>query len=407
MELIGPYVISHYLVIPQERLNVAQWLFQFTIISFVVSTFTIPFSSSIVAYEKISIYAYFSIMDVIVKLAIVYFLFITPFDKLISYGFLSMLAVILNNLLIAIYCYNKLEGCRYSFYWDKNLFKKLTSYSGWSMFGSTTSVMIIYGQTLVLNIFFGPIVNAAKAIADKINGILYSFVANFYMAVSPQIVKTYAAHDYEYTKKLVIMSTKYGYSLLCILSLPLIFDMKDLLILWLGKELVTSDMVIFCQLVLVYSLINCFEPPITFAVRATGNIKKYQVGVGSQTLLFIPLCCVIFKMGAPAYYSMVLLSLIYFVALFYRLWILKGILPLKIREYFRRLLFPLLSSTLISTVLIKLISFNKDNICFLLLSLIISALITIVIFTFVVLNTQERIFVIRKIQSRLFNNRSI
>lgn len=341
MEIIGPYLIHDFLVIPANRINAALWIYQFSIVSFCLSTMLIPYTSAIVSYEKMGIYAYFTIIDVVMKLLIVYMLYVTPIDKLITLGALTVLSSTLVNIVNFIYCKKVLQGCSYKLYWDRTSFKKITSFAGWNLFGSTTSVLNYQGQAIMLNIFFGPIVNAAKAIADKINQIMYSFCQNFFMAMNPQIIKSYASGEIEYTKKIVFNSSKYSFYLFTLVALPVIFNMRDLLNLWLGAKQVSEEMVLFSQLILILSFTNNLESPITQTVRATGNIKKYQFIIGIQTLCFLPITYLAFKLGAPAYMSMVILCIIYIIALLFRLFFLSDILNMKMSEYMKSVIKPI------------------------------------------------------------------
>ena len=247
MEFIGPYIIQFHLVIPSERLFAAQCIFQFTILTFILSTMAIPFTAAVVSYERMDIYAYFTYLDVFFKLLAVVVLYITPIDKLITYGTITLLMSIATNTIIYFYCFKKFEGCKYIKIWDIPLLKKISSYAGWNMFGSVTTVMNSQGQAILLNVFFGPIINAAKAIADKVNQITYSFCQNFFMAVNPQLIKSYAVGDLEYTKKLLIKSSKISFFLYSIIAIPLIFNMEFILKLWLGAEQVSISMIYFCH----------------------------------------------------------------------------------------------------------------------------------------------------------------
>ena len=402
LEVAGPLFISRCLVIPPERLIAAQWIFQFSVILFILGTVTIPYTSSIVSYEKMGVYAYFTILDVISQLLSVVVLFYTPFDRLISFGFLITFMAAIRIFLIIDYCHRKLDGCNYIFFWDKVLFKKMIKYAGWNMFGSTTSFLNTQGQSILLNLFFGPVVNAAKGIADRINTTITSFSGNFYMAVTPQIIKTYAMGDTAYTKKLVINSSKYACFLLSMLSLPLIFNMKPLLQLWLGENIVSNDMVIFSKLILVYSLINVLENPVTQAVRATGNIKKYQITIGIQTLMFLPICFILFKMGYPAYYSMIVLSIIYFIVQFWRVKIVSPILDITMTEYIQLVIIPIIATILFSSVIIHFILFfESTNLGWLILRIGISFIINVFCIIYIGLNRKERAYVLQVIHKKI------
>lgn len=402
LELIVPYFITNYFVIPHDRLFAAQCVFQFTIVNFVLSTMTIPYTSAIIAYERMSIYAYFTIIDVVGKFAVLAALIYTPFDRLITLALL--VTIISGSVSIAnfIYCKKKLDGCFYTRYWDFSLFKRMSSFAGWNLFGSTSWVLNQQGQAIILNLFFGPTINAAKAVADKINQIIVSFCNNFYMAVNPQITKSYAVGDIEYTKKLVLTSSKLCFFLMVVLCVPLQCNMKELLYLWLGKEQVSDEMVIFCILVLCFALINSLETPISQTIRATGNIKKYQILIGVQTLLFLPLTYLCFKIGLPSYFSMITLCIVYFVAHFTRVKLVSPILKFAPLEYVKTVFVPIIYVSVVCACLLYFgLSFNTDNIYVLAYRLIWSFMsVASCIFLFG-MSKNERQYVIKKIRKRL------
>lgn len=398
LELVGPWFIATKLVIPVERLFAAQWLYQFTIIIFVLNTMAIPYTASIVAYERMGIYAYFTFLDVFFKLIVVFTLYVTPVDRLITIGFLTLVFTIITNCIYYYYCKKKLGGCRYIKFWDKEMFAKIGSYAGWNLLGSTTGVMNAEGQAIILNIFFGPVVNAAKAVADKINTIINSFGYNFYMAVSPQIIKSYASGDISYTRNLVLSSSRYAFYLLWILSLPLINNMEELLNLWLGADQVSYEMVRFCQVVLVYSLINMLEQPVTQAVRATGNIKKYQICIGIITLTFIPLCYIMFAYEFPAYYSMILLCIIYIIAQIVRVFIVAPIIEISFLYYTKTVIIKLFVVVLVSMILLSINNYFSLNIIVDLLTTFAIALFATIIFG---LDMKERQFLLNYLHKKI------
>lgn len=404
LEIIGPIVIDKYLVLPGERVYAAQVIFQFTILNFVMNTLIIPYVSSIITYEKMGIFAYFTFLDVVLKLIIVYFIAISPYDKLITYGALFLFSTFLHALVNVIYCKFKIEGCSYTLFWDKKQFKNMVGFSGWNLFASATNVMNHQGQSILLNIFFGPLINAAKAIADKINSVINSFVTNFYTAVGPQLIKSYANNEFEYTKTLVLKSSKYAFFLLFVLTVPLLCNMNELLYLWLGKETVSEEMVIFSKLVLVYSLVASLEYPLSQVVRATGNVKRYQINVGIQTLSFIPICYLLFRIGYPAYYSMILLTLIYFFATFYRVYHIRNIIGLSMREYVHRVLLPILYVIIPITCLLYLFNFSVNGFLQLVYYSTIELLFTIITIYFVGLQRPEKEVILRYMNRKISKN---
>lgn len=408
MELVGPYFIRHYLVIPPERMFAAQLCFQFTIINFVLATVNIPQNASIVAYEKMGIYAYFTFLDIFTKLAAVLVLYITPVDRLVSFAALTCLMTLVTNAIIYIYCNRKLEGCQYVKYWDSTQFKKLASYAGWNLFGSTSSVLATHGQSILLNMFFGPVVNAAKGIADRIYGIVYSFSSNFYMAVTPQIIKTYAAGETDYTKNLVLTSSKYSYYLLGIIVFPLMFNMKPVLEVWLGKDMVSLEMILFAKLELAKSLIFVLEPPITMAVRATGDIKKYQICVGINTLMFLPICYVAFICGLPAYSSVIILGLIYFYVQFIRVWLVRKVINVNMKEYFQKVMSPLFYTTaLICALALAISRFGGETLAMVIARITAIFIISMACFYLLGLSRNERSYAVGLVKSKLLKRNSV
>ncbi|MBQ7442863.1 MAG: hypothetical protein IJS59_03220 [Bacteroidaceae bacterium] len=400
-EIIGPYVISHFLTIPLERLSAAQCIFQLTIIDFAISTLVIPYTSAVIAYEKMDIFAFVSLLDACLKLAAVFLLYIIPFDKLIAIVFLTAIAHLLSNLTYVIFCRLKLEGCRYKLCWDKPTIKYQLSFIGWNLFGTTTSIMNVQGQAILLNIFFGPTINTAKAISDNVHTVVISFVSNFFMAVNPQIVKTYANGKKSHTKQLVLNSSRYSLYLILILTLPLIFNMQHVLQLWLGTEQVTPEMVLFSQWTLILCIAHTFEYPITQTVRATGDLKKYQIGTGLQTLLFIPVCYIGFKIGAPPITSMIILTAISVSVLFFRVWILSQILDIPIKSYYKDIVWPVTYSSAICSLTLYFTHFETTSFYILFLSLTIDVAVAIAIIFLLGTSCSERKWILTFISKRL------
>lgn len=389
MELVGPWMINNYLVIPPERLYAAHWIFQFSIVGFVASTMVIPFTSVVIANEKMDVFAYVSLLDAGLKLGVVFLLYITPFDKLITVVFLTVLAHVLSNIFYVIYCRYK-SFCKYKKHWDKDLLKRLSSFMGWNLFGTATGVLNVQGQAILLNMFFGPLINAAKAIADNVNRLVNTFVSNFYMAVGPQIVKTYANDEKGYTLRIVLYSSKLGFFLIAMIGIPIIFNMEPLLQLWLGKEQVSDYMVYFSQWTLVLAMIQSFEYPITQTVRATGDIKNYQIIVGVLMVLFIPICYLFFKLGFDAIYSMVILTAITCIVLHYRIIKLCKILDVSVGQYYVRIMIPSLVVVAVSAFLAYIVPIKNDTIVLLFVNLFVTFIITTMCSLFLGMNKSER-----------------
>lgn len=404
LEIVGPLYISKYMTIPLERVGAAQWVFQLSLLSFLFSTITVPHRSAIIAYEKMGMYAYIGVAEAAFGLIAVLILPCFSYDKLVFYALLMCLIQLGIALVLIYYCRYKLPDCRYIRYWSRSYFNELLSYSGWNLFGSISSVLILQGQAIVLNYFFGPIINAAKAVADRVNSMISQFSNNFYMATAPQIIKSYAAKNIEYMQSLVLNSSRYSFLMLLIIATPLFVIMDTFLNLWLGGEQVTCDMVLFCKWVVVVALINILEQPITQAVRATGSIKKYQVYVGLITLSFLPLCIVMFILGAPAYYSMILLSVVYLVALFIRIIIVSPIIQIQPLDYFNSVIRPLVIVSIIIILVLYLCSkMSFINEIHWVVKFVYSFILAVTVSLFVGLTKGERVMLWTFICNKIFH----
>jgi len=342
----GLWFLNHKMTIPPERLDAANWVFQFAILSFILTILTVPYNAIIIAREDMKFYAYVSIIEVGAKLGIVYMLYLFDVDKLKLYGFLILVTTFIITLISRTFCQRKYAESKFNYYWDKSMFKTLVSYSSWNLFGAITGVANNNGLNILLNIFFGPAVNAARAVAYRVSVVIASFSTNFYTAVTPQIVKSYAAGDINYLLSLVFNSSKYSFYLLLLISMPFLIELEFILKLWLGD--VSSYMVIFTRLALIYALVNSLENPLTQTVRATGSIKWYQIIVGSFTLLLLPICYVFFKLKYPPETSFYILIAIYTLALFLRLYVLKKLIKFSINDYLSQVLLKVLIVTIVS-----------------------------------------------------------
>lgn len=404
LELIGPYVVSNYLVIPYNRLYAAQIVFQISILSMIFSIMAIPYNSVLVACEKMGMYAYFTFVDVVIKLMAVLSLYIIPYDRLITYGTISSVSKIIVFILLFIYCRRSISECRYSYVWDRKLLKRISSYSGWSLLGSTNWVFMNQGQAILLNLYFGPVINGAKAVADKIRNIVFLLSTNFYLAVSPQIIKSYASGEIDYLKSLLYNSTRYGYYILLFVCLPLFNNMYLILSLWLGENQVSDEMVLFSKWILIYSLVSVIEPPLTKIVQATGNVKKYEIFVGIITLSYLPICAFFLSFGIRPFYSVVILTVVYGSSYIYRIWHVNKILDTGMFEYCKKTLFEMFVVTAVA-VLLNVIAylFIGDIGANLLFRMSLSLIITTSVICCIGLKINERSFILNHLKKHLLN----
>lgn len=295
MEIVGVWFLNSHLDIPHNRIVAANWVFQFSLLTFCIGIVQTPFHSNIIAHEQMNFYAFISIIEVVFKLAMAYLLIVSTVDKLISYSVL--LSIVSLGIIVAyiIYCYRKFKDTTYIKYWDKVWIIKFSCYSGWSLFVNGADVCTQQCFSVFFNWFVGVVGNAALGLSNQVNSGINMFVANFSQAFNPQIIKAYAAKDLDYFIKLIFTMSKISYILFVMIAVPIVVNIDFVLSLWLGKypEL-TPELV---KVTMLFYLFDSFQIPLWQGVHATGNIKTHQIIVGCIKLLSIPLAYIVFTMG--------------------------------------------------------------------------------------------------------------
>lgn len=345
-ETVGLWFVNTQLNIPSERMYAAQWVYQFTLIQFVINLLRVPYNASIIAYEKMNFYAYVSLVEVIAKLLVVYLLYITTFDKLIFYSFLYTIVPLIVAYIYKIYCNRNFETTKYKRNWDKVAFKEMFSFSGWSLFGSLANLAAQQGLNILINIFYGVTVNAAAGIANQISTNVYGFISNFQTAFQPQIVKTYAAKEIDYFHRLVFQTSKFSYFMVLVLVLPILFTIDGILDIWL-KE-VPKYTAIFCRLILVFLSIEAITAPLWMSVQATGKIRNYQILVASLIFLNFPVAYIVLKLGMPVYSVWVIRIIVNIVVMIARCIYMKKKLNFPLLSYLKAVIAPILSVTFVA-----------------------------------------------------------
>ena len=295
-EPIGLWFINNEMTIDPARIPAAQWVLHFSLLAFVVNLMSVPQMASITAHERMSAYAYIGILDALLRLGTALLIAHSAGDRLIEYAALMMVTVILVRIAYGIYCRLNFEECRYRPVFDRPLIREMFSFAGWNFVGVTSGVLRDQGGNILVNLFSGPAVNAARGVAVQLNGAVQSFVTNFMTAVNPQITKSYAAGDHFYMFSLVRKSSKMSFCLLMMLVMPLILNTDVVVGLWLKD--VPAHTVLFVQLFLVFALSESLSNPMITAMLATGRIRNYQLVVGGIQLLNIPVSYIFLKMGA-------------------------------------------------------------------------------------------------------------
>lgn len=358
-ETIGLWFVNTQLNIPPERMYAAQWVYQFTLIQFVINLLRVPYNASIIAYERMNFYAYISLVEVIAKLLVVYLLYITTFDKLIFYSFLYTIAPLIVAFIYMTYCTRNFDTTKYKRIWDKVAFKEMFSFSGWSLFGSLANLAAQQGLNILINIFYGVTVNAAAGIANQVSTNVYGFISNFQTAFQPQIVKTYAAKEIERFQKLIFQTSKFSYFMVLVLVLPILFTIDGILEIWL-KE-VPEYTAIFCRLILVFLSIEAITAPLWMSVQATGKIRSYQILMACLIFMNFPMAYLVLKLGFPVYTVWIVRIIINLITMVARCIYMKQRLQFPISQYIRNVIIPILIVT-IASLPVPLILYNQiDN----------------------------------------------
>lgn len=330
-ELLGPWFITSKMTIPEERLEAALWVFQFSIATFSIQLISIPYNACIIAHENMKIFAYISIIEVTLKLVIVYVLLYTLMDKLILYSILMFAVALLIRIIYQIYCRKRYEESR--FYWNINkpLIKEMFGFTSWNVIGSTSVILSDHGINILLNIFCNPIVNAARGIAMQVNHAINGFVGNFMVALNPQITKSYGANDLNNYKKLMINGSRFSMSLLTILSLPILIETPYILHVWLGK--IPDHTVNFVRLILLFAISEAMSGTFTTGLLSTGKIKKVMLSVAVLRMLNLPISYIVLSYYNVPEFTMILAIIISQINLFIRLFLLKKVIQISIHKY--------------------------------------------------------------------------
>ena len=348
-ETVGLWFLYNKMQLPADRMNAAFWVLQCSIVSTVVMIVSVPYNACIIAHEKMSAFAYISVLEAVLKLVIVYLLLVFPFDKLIVLAVLTLIVQLFIRFCYSIYCHRHFEETKYRHVWNKTLFKEMNGFAVWSLWGNLSVVLYTQGLNMILNVFFGPVVNAARAIAVQVQGAVQQFVGNFQMALNPQITKNYASGNLEQMHSLMFRSARFSFLLLFFLSLPVLLETEFILTLWL--KTVPDNAVIFTQIMICISLIYTTANPCVIANQATGKVKVYQMVVGGILLTILPISYIVLKLGAPAYSVFIVHFCVESVAQFTRMYMLRKLINLPVRQYLHNIYFPIVATVVVAIIL--------------------------------------------------------
>lgn len=347
-ETFGICFLNTHMNFPEDRYIAANWVFQFSLLTFIINVVSVPYNAAIIAYEKMKAFAYVSLIEVTLKLLIVYLIIISPTDRLILYSVLFAIVAIIIRIIYGIYAKRNFPECSFNWKWNKEYGKNVMAFVSWNLIGSLAGVAKEQGINVLLNIFFGAAINAARGIAYQVSNTMNGFVNNFQLAMNPQIVKSYAANEKSDMFKLVFRGSRLSYLLLLTMSLPIIFEAPFILEFWLKN--VPEYTVIFLRLVLITALIDSLSGTLIATMHASGKVRDYQIIVGGISLLTLPLAYLFFKLDYPPYTAMLIGIFISVVCHFARLLLLHKTTGLPFGCFIKRVTLRVFAISILSAV---------------------------------------------------------
>lgn len=350
-ETVGLYFLNTKIDIPENRIDVAFWCYQFSVITFIVNLLSIPYNACIIAHEHMSTFARISLLEGFGKLFVAWGLLIYGGDRLFLYALMLMLLALLIRLIYGIYCKKNFAECKFALSKNYSLLKEIFAFAGWNFIGAATDPLCIYGRTVLLNMFFGPVLNAAYGIAMQVGVAISSFSSNFIMALKPQIIKAYAEDNKDYFFGLLFWGAKCSFFVLLLFSLPIIFNVEFVLKIWL--KTFPDYTSAFIVLTLINIIIDSVSQPLVMAMLATGNIRNYQIVVGGCALLNVPISYIWLRCGgSPTCVFLVTIGITQ-TCFFLRLYMLRGMIGLPVGKFITNVYVRLALSTIVTFVVTK------------------------------------------------------
>ena len=354
--ILGETIELWFMNIPELRITAANYVYQFSLITCVLNFLTVPYNATIIAHERMSAFAYISILEGVLKLSVAIAVYYASFDKLIFYGSLMLFVGLINNSCYATYAFRHFAECRgVSRRINKDKMREMLSFSGWTIFGNLGYILHTQGIAIIINMFFSVAVNAAQGIANQVNGVVQQFLSNFLLALNPQLVKSYAAGDIEAMHKLIIRGCKFAFCLVAFFVVPLVLETPTILQTWLG--IVPEYTVVFVRMVLIILLVNSLSNILATSKGATGNIRTYQITVTTIGAFHLPLAWVAFALGYGPEYAMYVYLAIVIVLQIVRAWFVCNSLNLSKRRLFSEVVLRCFLVLLIGSVLPVLLHF--------------------------------------------------
>ena len=394
-ETIGIWFLNYKMVIPENRLTAANWCFQFSIITFGINLISVPYNAAIIAHEKMSAFAYISILDGVSKLLIAWLIVVSPIDRLVFYAALGAVLSWIIRMVYVRYC-KIFEECRFRLTYNSELLKKMFGFAGWNFWGAGSWILMTQGINILSNLFFGVTVNAARGIANQVNNAISQLVGNLSTAIDPQITKSYASNQRGYMFELICGGAKYSYFLFMLFALPLLFETHFILVVWLKN--VPEYTISFVRLSIVVSMIHVISSSMITGFLATGDIKRYQLIAGGLGMLVLPGSWFLFYLGYPPDFAYIVNIVVFVLQLVYRLFELNKMLNFSPYQFVRKVLYRCFIVTAFALPLPFFIQRNLDESILRLVVVSISSVLISVFFVYLLgLNREEKKFVKGKV----------
>lgn len=399
-ETIGLWVVNCFLNIPESKMAVANWVYQFSVFCAILSILRCPLNAVLIAYERMSLYAYIGVLETALKLVVAYCIVIIPNDKLFSYALLTFISTLIIFIINTIYTLKKIPEVRFVKSEAKHS-KNILGFTKWTIFGSIANVCIEQGLNLLINFFYGITVNAAIGIANQVNTHISAFVNNFQVAFNPQLTKNEASKNRSRQYSLIFKSAKFSYFIMLFIAAPIILNLDYLLKIWLVNY--PPETTNICIFIIIGVLIETLSGPLWVSIFATGKIKTYQIVISLILLLNIPVSLVLGKMGLPPYTIYAARASIYILAISCRLTFLRKLINLNIYEFIRKVIYPTLavSAIIVTLIVLKYMYISNTTFTSFVIESLLLVFVEIVVIGAIGLNNNERKFIFNIIKSKL------
>lgn len=402
-ETVGVWFLETQMDIPRARVSAAYWVFQCSIFTFVINLLNVPYNAALIAHERMGAFAYISILSTLLNLTVALLINFVVSDKLIFYAIAVLGINLLMRLIYTVYCRMHFQETRWHLIFDRPLLQEMAGFAGWNFLGASSGVLLGQGINVLMNLFFGVVVNAARSIATNVENVVYQLINNFMTALNPQITKSYASENLNYMHDLVCKGAKYSYFITYLIALPFLLETHQILVLWLKQ--VPDYTVVFTRWSIIITLSSVLSQTLITSMLATGDIKKYQIIISSLSFSIFILTYIGFTLGLSPYYSYIIQFVVFLIQLGIRLFLLKDMISLPIKKYTHEVLIRIIGVTLFSLVLPISLYYGLDKgfARLIFVSFISFISVTISIYT-IGLTSSERSFLIGKVSLGIKKN---